>query len=78
MIPDENGRPVEPWQACWQCGMNLWDWSTAYETTNFLGRIVLCRFCANHVRDVKPVTERAGLLGSRDKANWQRIRKGKR
>jgi hypothetical protein len=68
----------DPWQWCWQCGQPLWDWSTVWETTTFVGRVALCRVCGKDLSDKRPVINRAGLLGWYDKDTWQRAKgKGK-
>jgi len=64
----------QPWQYCWQCGQPLWDWSTVWETTTFVGRVALCRRCGEGVADKHPVTNRTGLLGFHDKDNWQKVK----
>lgn len=73
MTPEFGTTALEPWQWCWQCGQSLFDWSSVYETTNFLGRLVICRRCAKNLTDVKPLTTRTGVLGFRDRETWKRV-----
>jgi len=68
-----NTTALEPWQWCWQCGQSLFDWSTCYESTSFLGRLVICRRCASTLKDVKPLTTRTGVVGYRDRETWRRV-----
>jgi hypothetical protein len=65
---------VEPFQWCWVCGNALWDWSTVYESTTFLGRVAICRHCAKNLHDAVVTTNRAGLLGYHDRATWHRAK----
>lgn len=75
-MPPDGSTPISlPWQWCWECGAALHDWSTVYEMTTFVGRVVLCRHCGRRLRNTKPVTNRDGLLGHYDRERWKRAGK---